>query len=219
MNCKYCNNRCIKKGYNKNVQRILCKTCNRYQQENYTYNLCTKENEQMIIKLNNEGVGISSISRITGLSKANVVNKINAIAFKTEKPLIKEEQQEYEVDELYTYVKNKSNPCYVIYALNKSSKKVIDFFVGSRTKENINKVITSVKALNPKKIFTDKLNIYPALIEESIHTAASYKINHIERFNLTLRTHQKRLTRKTICYSKTKGMLENCLRIYFWSKV
>ena len=125
-------------------------------------------------------------------------------------------QQEYEVDEMYTFIKNKSKGCYITYALNKKTKQVIDFTVGPRTKENIGKVIASVKELNPKRIFTDKLNVYPGLIEKSIHTADAYKINHIERFNLTLRTHLKRLTRKTICFSKSLTMLNAVLKIYFW---
>jgi insertion element IS1 protein InsB len=169
----------------------------------------------MIAKLNNEGVGISSIARIIAISKSNVINKIKSICLKMEMPTIKEEQQEYEVDEMYSFIKNKNTPCYIIYAINKNTKQVIDFAVGSRTKENINKVIKTLMLLNPKKIFTDKLNVYPGLILKPIHSTIQHKTNHIERFNLTLRTHLKRLNRKTICFSKSIEMLESCLRLYF----
>ena len=100
--------------------------------------------------------------------------------------------------------------------MNKRTKKVIDFIVGGRTKEHIGKVIDSLKSLNPKRIFADKLNVYPGLIGKALHIANAYKINHIERFNLTLRTHLKRLSRKTICYSKSLTMLIAILKIYFW---
>ena len=96
---------------------------------------------------------------------------------------------------------------------------MLDFIAGSRTKEHIGKIIDSLKRLNPKRIFTDKLNVCPGLIDKSIHIASAYRINHIERFNLTLRTHLKRLNRKTICFSKSKEMLENCIRIYLWAKM
>jgi len=72
--CKYCSTTCIKKGFYKSTQRLFCKTCQRYQQKNYEYKICTRQDEEMIVTLNNEGVGISSIARITGVSKANVVN-------------------------------------------------------------------------------------------------------------------------------------------------
>ncbi|HEX2845848.1 MAG TPA: IS1 family transposase [Chitinophagaceae bacterium] len=51
------------------------------------------------------------------------------------------------------------------------------------------------------------------------HIANAYNINHIERNNLNLRTHLKRLSRRTICFSKSITMLEACLKIYFWNPV
>ncbi|HWY38577.1 MAG TPA: IS1 family transposase [Bacteroidia bacterium] len=216
MNCKYCNKSCLKKGFQGGKQKYQCKTCKRYQQKIYTYKMCTEQDEKTIVKLNNIGVSISGIASFTGISKANVVNKIKSIAEKSTMPKIEEEQKEYEADELYTFIKNKNNSCYIMYAINKMTKQVIDFFVGTRTKENVEKVISKVKLLNPKRIFTDKLNLYPGLIGTKIHTASAYKINHIERFNLTLRTHLKRLSRKTICFSRSREMLESCLKLYLY---
>lgn len=170
----------------------------------------------MLVKLNNEGVGINGIARIMGISKAHIVKKLKQVADRVKRPLVNEDQQEYEVDEMHTYIGNKSNACYIGYALNKVTKQVIDFVVGSRTKENLKSVIGSVIKLSPKRIFTDKLNIYRGLIEKNIHAISAFSTNHIERFNLTLRTHLKRLARRTLCYSKSIEMLKNCLRIYFW---
>jgi transposase-like protein len=107
MNCKYCNHPCIKKGYAGAIQRFYCKHCKRYQQQNYRYRLCNQQDENMIIKLNNEGLGISSISRLTGISKANVINLIRHIASKIEQPVFRETDQEYEADELQTYIRKK----------------------------------------------------------------------------------------------------------------
>ncbi|MBS1665188.1 MAG: hypothetical protein JST68_29350 [Bacteroidetes bacterium] len=41
-------------------------------------------------------------------------------------------------------------------------------------------------------------------------------INRSERKNLTLRTHLKRLSCRTFCFSKSLSMLESCLKLYFW---
>ncbi|WP_188464902.1 IS1 family transposase [Marivirga lumbricoides] len=38
----------------------------------------------------------------------------------------------------------------------------------------------------------------------------------MERKNLSLRTHLKRLNTRSICFSKSKVMLIACLTIYFW---
>ena len=169
----------------------------------------------MLIKtLNNEGVGISSISRIMKIPKTTVQRLIEIISRTLKKPELTETNQSYEIDELRTYVGNKKNESWLMYAINKSSGVVVDFAVGRRTKENLKKVVTSVIRLNPKKIYTDGLNIYNSLIPKPIHKVFQYNINKIERNNLTLRTHIKRLTRRTICFSKSEAMLENCLRLY-----
>ena len=124
--------------------------------------------------------------------------------------------KEYEVDELCTYIGNKGRKRWVAYALEKKTKKVVSFVVGTRTKKTLELVTKTLILSNATKIFTDKLNIYKSLIPPEIHTTKQYSINHIERMNLTLRTHLKRLNRRTICYSKSILMLVACLRIYFW---
>ncbi|XLS30029.1 IS1 family transposase [Flavobacteriaceae bacterium M23B6Z8] len=58
--------------------------------------------------------------------------------------------------------------------------------------------------------------LYSNLIPKNIHKVFKYCTNKIERMNLTLRTHIKRLSRKKICFSKSKQLLEAHLRIYFW---
>jgi len=132
------------------------------------------------------------------------------------KPREVETNQDYEIDEMVTYIGKKSpaNYSYIIYAINKSTGKIIDFFIGRRTKENLKKVVDKVMQLAPNKIFTDGLNIYPTLISPNIHFTRKHCINRIERFNLTLRTHIKRLNRKTICYSKCIEMLRVCVKLY-----
>ncbi|MDL2309492.1 IS1 family transposase, partial [Bacteroidales bacterium OttesenSCG-928-C03] len=126
-----------------------------------------------------------------------------------------EENQSYELDELRTYCGSKENELWIMYAINKATGTVIDFCVGRRTKENIDKVVWQVLDLNPKGCYTDGLKIYKSLIPENIHKVFSHCTNKIERLNLTLRTHLKRLSRKTICFTRSGEMLASCLRIYF----
>ncbi len=122
----------------------------------------------------------------------------------------------FEVDELWCIVGRKKNYTWLTYAIERESKKVIGFFIGGRSKESIKPLINKVLLLCPDRIYTDKLNIYPGLIPKHIHRTFQYCTNKIERNNLTLRTHIKRLTRKTLCFSKKQEYLEAHLRIYFW---
>ena len=215
MKCIYCSDHCIRKGFVKKNQRFFCKSCKHYQQDVYQYKRCTTDHERIIAQLTTEGMSISGVARITGISKSNVIKRIKKIAHELKTAVFKEENQEYEVDELYTFIGNKEKPTYIIYALNRQTRKVIDFVVGGRTTENISKIINQLKCLKPKCIYTDGLNSYPGLLKGITHIKSKHKINHIERMNLNLRTHLKRLSRKTICFSKSKEMLESCLRLYF----
>lgn len=84
---------------------------------------------------------------------------------------------------------------------------MIDFFVGRKTIEAIRPLINKVLLLQPNSIYTDRLNIYPSLIPKAIHKRFQYCTNKIERMNLTLRTHIKRLSRKQFVFPKNKYTL------------
>ena len=49
MNCKFCNESCIKKGFQKNVQRLFCKACKKYQLVNYKNKIIDKKDQNSIV--------------------------------------------------------------------------------------------------------------------------------------------------------------------------
>ena len=216
MKCIYCKNECIKKGKYKTTQRYQCKRCKKYQQQKYIHPVIPKSKYDWVLKLNNEGCGISSISRLLQITKSSVQRVIIRIASTLQSPVYNENNQSYEMDELYTYCKNKKQECWIMYAINKVTGTIINFMVGRRTKANIAQVVNSVMKLKPKRIYTDGLNVYPPLIPKSIHRIFQYSTNKIERHNLTLRTHIKRLGRKTLCFSKSTDVLSSILKLYWY---
>lgn len=111
----------------------------------------------------------------------------------------------------------KTNFIWLVYALEKESKKVVSFNVGKRTNKTLSRVVDTLKLSNAKKIFTDGLKNYKYLIESNVHAVKRHATNHIERNNLTIRTHLKRSNRRTICFSRSYVMLDAILRIYFWA--
>jgi len=214
MNCIYCNGHCIKRGKAGSVQRYQCKCCRKSQQSIYVKPRIPSGKYQWTIKLNNEGCGISNIARLLEISKSSVQRVIERIAATIKMPQLRECGQSYEVDELRTFVGNKGNELWLIYAINRTSKQIVSFCVGHRTKENIAKVVFAVQKLQPKHIYSDRLNIYASLINKCIHKICERCTNYIERKNLTLRMHLKRLNRKTICFTRNASMLKNCVRLY-----
>lgn len=217
MKCSYCNKlNCIKKGKQNNIQRFYCKNCKKYFQSSYKYLAYQKNINELMKSLLKEGCGVRSISRILHISSKTVLSRMLKIANEIKIPYFNKLGCKFEVDELWTFIKRKEDFTWITYAIEQQTKSVIDFFVGRKTRENIKPLINKLLLLNPKRIYTDRLNIYPSLIPKEIHKRFQYCTNRIERMNLTLRTHIKRLIRRTICFSKSKIYLEAHLKIYFW---
>jgi len=215
--CRYCKSSCKKCGRQSNgKQKYRCLSCGKYQQAAYSYPACSENYQLQLMTLTKEGCGIRSTSRILGISVPTVLRYIQNAASKLFAP-VPNPGGRYEIDELKTYIQTKKRECWITYALCRDTKKVVAFVGGRRTKVNIRKVVRCLLAHDAKSIATDRLNIYPKLIPKKLHQIGRYRTNRIERMNLNLRTHLKRLCRKTICFSRNITMLESCLRIYFWS--
>lgn len=215
LSCRYCQGATVKFGKQGISQRYRCKICRKIQLVTYKKRAYAADLNPSIAAHIKEGCGIRSIARLLHISAATVLSRIQKIADSIERPAIATKRV-YEIDELKTYIKKKSNDYWLIYALDRESKRVVDFIVGKRNKKNLKMVIDTLLLAECKRIHTDGLEVYRFIIPEDTHRVNRYGTNRIERKNLTLRTHLKRLGRKTIAFSKTLLMLTACLKIYFW---
>lgn len=214
--CTKCNTICIKYGFTFNgKQRYFCKNCKLSVVKNYSYNGYNSFLNKKVIALTKEGVGIRSIARLLSVSKQTVTTRIIKISKAIKKPAMVTNQV-YEVDELRTYVGNKKNLKWLVVAVNKYTRQIVEIAIGSRTNTTLKKVTDTLLLGKALKIFTDKLKNYTSLIPSVIHSTKYKGTNSVERINLNFRTHLKRLSRKTICFSKNNKMLLACVLIYCW---
>ncbi|MES2477744.1 MAG: IS1 family transposase [Bacteroidota bacterium] len=200
---------------NKN-QRYYCKSCQKSFIKSYNNQAYHPHINHQITSLVKESCGIRSISRLLRISTTTLLKRILNIAKNTPKPVILKGGH-YEVDEMRTFVKKKSRRIWIVYALERSTKSVVSFNVGARTNKTLNAVLKTLHYAKAKTIYTDKLPAYRYLIEDKIHSTQYRGTNHIERKNLSIRTQLKRLSRRTICFSKSAALLIACLAIYFWT--
>lgn len=208
--------RVIKYGKTKSGnQRYICRLCRKTKVENYIYKAYQPEINSNIILFTKEGLGIRSTARVLKISTTTLLKRIVSIAQNIKSPIISMNKI-YEVDEMRTYIKRKDKLIWIVYALERETKRVISLNVGRRTNNTLNVVLKTVKLSNPVAIYTDKLKHYRYLIDKNIHKTKRFGTNYIERKNLSLRTHLKRLNRKTICFSRSKLILISVLKIYFW---
>jgi len=189
-----------------------------YQQGSYRYRAWQGGIDRRICRLVCEGVGIRGTARVLKIGVNTVLRKIKRIADRIAKPPIRRHQQALEVDELRTYIGHKGNEYWLAYALNDRTGEVVDFVIGKRTKRTLRMLINMLLLSGVNTIRTDKLSLYRGLIPPTLHCHRAHSTNHIERKNLTIRTHLRRLSRRTICFSRSLRMLESCMKIYFWRK-
>jgi insertion element IS1 protein InsB len=215
ISCRYCNENYIRHGRFLGKQRYKCSGCKRTFIKAYTYNACKHGTSKWVKNLVKEGSGIRSIGRLLKIPVTTVLKRILSIAKSIRKPL-QALGKSYEVDEMRTFYKSKTRLLWIVYALRSDTKQIADFAVGTRTIKTLKRVIDTLLLSGAEKIYTDKLNLYKYIIPSHIHQSKIYSTNHIERKNLSLRTHLKRLNRRTICYSKSNFFLR---KSRFLSKV
>ena len=91
MKCKYCGEKCHKKGKINGNQQYWCTVCHKYQRKEYKYEAYNVD-DGTIAAFTKEGVGIRSTSRLLNISQGTVISRIKKIAKATQKPAISQKK-------------------------------------------------------------------------------------------------------------------------------
>lgn len=114
--------------------------------------------------------------------------------------------EEAEVDEMGSYVGKKQEPRWLWHAIDHRSGKVLAYVFGRRKDEVFLKLKTLLAPFGITRYYTDYWGAYTRHLDANEHQPGKRNTQKIERKHLTLRTRIKRLTRKTICFSKSIQM-------------
>lgn len=110
---------------------------------------------------------------------------------------------------------NKSNQRWLWYLPERKSGVILAYHQGRRTDESLQALMNKVAHLPIRVCNTDDRGGYSrCLPEEYVHVAGKDNTWKIERRNLDLRTHLKRLSRRTICFSKNETIHDNVIGMY-----
>jgi transposase-like protein len=134
LNCPHCQGTKIKKNGRKSYgkQNYLCKNCGRQFTGDHAldYKGCHSLMIKRILLMMVRGIGIRDISVIEGIS----IVKVLSVLIKSHY-VIKPKQHHYtslEVDEFWTYVGEKKNRVWLIYACDRESGETVSFVWGKR---------------------------------------------------------------------------------------
>ena len=124
-----------------------------------------------------------------------------------------EENEVLELDELWSFVYEKTNKQWLWIALCRRTRQVVAFYLGDRSELSCRRLWNLVP-LNYKDstTFSDFWAAYDKVIQTGKHSSVGKhtgQTNHVERWNNTLRQRIGRFVRKTLSFSK-------CEINHFW---
>ena len=119
-----------------------------------------------------------------------------------------------EADEFWSYVGDKSQQRWTWYALEHETGMVLAHQHGKRTDAMCEQLLKKLQVFPIRLYYTDNWQSYAKYIPPSQHWIGKANTWKIERTNLNLRTHLKRLHRKTICFSKNETLHDTVIGLY-----
>ena len=111
-----------------------------------------------------------------------------------------------ELDEQWSFVGNKSNQRWLWYAVDHATNTVLAYVLGKRQDIVFEQLKALLKPFGISRFYTDDWGAYQRHLEPEQHSVGKRNTQKIERKNLNFRTWIKRLTRKTLCFSKQEIM-------------
>ena len=100
------------------------------------------------------------------------------------------------------YCQNKKKQLWLWWAIDHNNNTPLAFTFGTKEYNNLDHLLALLQPFNIKTFFTDNYFAYSKIIPKDALIIGKKHTQSIERFHLTLRTRIKRLSRKTICFSK-----------------
>ena len=114
--------------------------------------------------------------------------------------------EEAEVDEMWSYVEKTTAPRWLWHAIDHHTGKVLAYVFGRRTDEVFLQLKALLAPLGITRSHTDYWGAYTWHLAPAEPNPGKRNTQQIERKHLTLRTRIKRLTRKTLCFSRSTRM-------------
>ena len=148
------------------------------------------------------GIGIRDIAIIENISIKKVLSTLV-----NSNHVLKPKQSHYdslEVDEFWTYVGNKKNKKWLIYAYHRASGEIVALVWGKRNFKTAKMLRGKLATLGVSfdTVFSDSWNSFRGAFTADNHIIGKENTVGIEGNNCRLRHRVRRAFRKTCCFSK-----------------
>ena len=107
------------------------------------------------------------------------------------------------MDEMWSYVGNKKNQCWLWWAIDHKTGNVLGYTFGTREHSNLNNLLNILKPIDISTVYCDNNFAYKKYITYIPVIIGKKHTQIIESKHISLRTWCSRLVRKTIRFSKS----------------
>ena len=173
--------------------------------------------KQQIIDMTLNGSGVRDIVRVLRVSSATVIDvlkkkeptikQVNERLLKSfdlaQLDIILRQVEAAEMDEMWTFVGSKSQQRWLWHAIEHHTGQLLGYVFGTREDETFLQLQELLAPFGITHFYTDGWGAYRRHLDPRTHTVGKQHTQKIERKHLTFRTRIKRLTRKTICFSRS----------------
>jgi insertion element IS1 protein InsB len=132
---------------------------------------------------------------------------VNQLLLNTLRPndvdVVSQRAGEAEVDEMGSYVGKKNAQRWLWHAIDHHTSKVLAYVFGRRQDQVFLQLKALLELFGIKRYDTDYWGAYTRHLDPDEHPPGKRHMQQIERKHVTLRTRIKRLTCKTICFSRS----------------
>ncbi len=228
MFCPACNSQqIVKNGHIHNgKQNHICKDCGRQFVEDRTQKQITEYQKELVTKLLLERISLRGICRVMGVTMVWLLDFFRDITdgIPEDMGIIKPKKSRLilELDEMWSFVGSKENKQWIWLAIDRETKQIVGFHIGSRTKQDAEKLWESLPGVYRQcaVCYSDFWEAYKSVFPECRHRAVgkeSGQTNHVERTDCTLRQRVSRLVRKTLSFSKKQDNHIRAIRYFIWN--
>jgi insertion element IS1 protein InsB len=119
-----------------------------------------------------------------------------------------------EADEMWSFVQRKKEQRWLWHAVDHRSGQVLAYVFGRRQDAVFLKLRALLEPFGMTRYYTDYWGAYTRHLDADAHQPGTRHTQQIERKHLTWRTRIKRLTRKTICFSKSIQMHDMVIGLF-----
>ncbi|MCC9135771.1 IS1 family transposase [Pontibacter silvestris] len=195
-------------------QNSLCRGCGKQFQYVYQKAGCRPEVKRLVLRMLVRNSGIRDIEKVTGVHRQTVFRWLNQKAGSLQVSPRLEAYTSVQIDEVWTFVgQRKKRKRWLFYAYATETEEVLAWSWGNRNQRTVARLYKQLQALEIGRFCTDDWPAFGKVLPVEKHLVGKTYTRNIEGVNLCLRTRNRRIVRKTACFSKKEQNHYNAIKL------